>query len=239
MELGNAIFGNSRGQFPVPDRRGFEFHIRRLVYAIIGERSWYDVPPFDNGVFWLMPHWGGDCTCGWDFVDRGHKRIFELKHRPDCFHVWYNKYLTFPFLIEHRQKQMALLKEEYERRGWDTTSNGWWYGCAVKCDCDYQERYDAIVKEYIEEFGHEGHRPHCLLVVDNFHYRPTEFGLQWYKYPCRDAYMNQEITVKDLAKIIDACIASLEDNEPRKPWYVEKNEDEWEDLGWVTEIKRW
>ena len=238
MELGNAAFGNSRGPFPVPDRREFEFHIERLVGAITCEQSWYDVPPFDNGIFWLMPYWWGDCTCGWGLIDHGHRRAHKLKHRPECFTVWYERNIYHLILLGRQDERMARLKREYEKRGWDTTSKNWWHGCAARCDCDYPDRYEAIIKEYAEEFGHDGHRPHCLLVVDNFHYRPAKFGLQWYKYPCRDAYTNREITVEGFAAIIDDCIAGLKDFEPQKPWYILENEEYWSDLEWVTEVKR-
>ena len=63
--------------------------------------------------------------------------------------------------------------------------------------------------EYAEEFGHLGHKPDCLLVRDNFHHKPTGFGIQWYKYPFRDSYMNQNITLEEFGAVVDDCIKSL------------------------------
>jgi len=71
------------------------------------------------------------------------------------------------------------------------------------------KQLDAIYKEYAKEFGHNGHKDTCKLVVPNFLYKPQKFSIKWYKYPFRDSYMNQDITLTQFEKMIEACIASL------------------------------
>jgi len=85
MELGNAVFGNSRGQYPIKRGIGWEEGLGRLLDALEVD-NWRDLEPFENDVFWLMPYYWGECTCGWDFLDNGHERAWRLAHRPDCLH---------------------------------------------------------------------------------------------------------------------------------------------------------
>lgn len=43
----------------------------------------------------------------------------------------------------------------------------------------------------------------------NFVYKPTGFKIDWYKYPFRDSYMNQNISKKEFMEIILKCIESV------------------------------
>ena len=79
-------------------------------------------------------------------------------------------------------------------------------GCAVHCTCDYEQRYT----KFITDKGYEdGHKETCLLVKSNFLYKPTGFSIDWYKYPLRDSYTNQRITLEGFKIIIDKCIESI------------------------------
>jgi hypothetical protein len=120
MELGNAIFGHSRGEVPIPRSEGYEEELQRLFDAYSDEES---VVAFDNETFSVAPYFWGDCDCD----------------RPD---------------FEHTE------------------------GCAET-------------------------RP-------NFHFKPDDYQLKWYKYPLRDSYANRELSLANFAKMIDRCIASLE-----------------------------
>jgi hypothetical protein len=116
MELGNMVFGNSRGAYPVPRMDEFEEQIFRLLEAM--GASLYGVN-YENDVFWVMPYYWGDCEC------EGH------------------------------------------------------------------------------------HDEDCPVVRDNFHYKPTGLGIQWYKYPLRDSYSSRKFSLDELIEIIDACIESV------------------------------
>ncbi|HUU87104.1 MAG TPA: hypothetical protein VMX17_05050 [Candidatus Glassbacteria bacterium] len=123
MELGNAMFGNSRGEFPIERGAGFESELSRLfdAYAPDRDSSWreYGVA-FENDTFSVFPYYWGEC------------------------------------------------------------------------DCD------------------EEHEPDCPELKPNFLYKPTGFEIEWYKYPLRDSYSNQKITLRKFVDIIDECIKSLE-----------------------------
>ena len=73
MELGNMLFGNSRGEFPVPRTEEFYAQLVRLFDAYAAERnnSWreYGVA-FENEVFSVTPYYWGDCTCGMEEKDK-------------------------------------------------------------------------------------------------------------------------------------------------------------------------
>jgi hypothetical protein len=71
------------------------------------------------------------------------------------------------------------------------------------CTCGYE---DADQKK----IGYpEQHTKECLLCRPNFCYKPTEFELRWYKYPLRDSYMSQDLSLEEFKKIIDDCIESV------------------------------
>ncbi|MBV6391393.1 MAG: hypothetical protein KPEEDBHJ_00601 [Anaerolineales bacterium] len=107
MEVGNALFGISRGEFPIEREEGFEEELFRLfdVIAPDDSNSWrvYGMD-FENDVFSVFPCYWGDCTCGFD------------------------------------QK-----------------------------DAQWQEE--------------NHHDENCPIVKPNFHYKPTGFSINWYKYP--------------------------------------------------------
>ncbi len=126
MELGNALFGHSRGKYPLSRGKGFEDALNHLfeVCAPGTDTSGrvYGVE-FENDVFAIFPYYWGSCTCG-----------------------------------------------------------------------DVQD-----------------HKPDCPIVKPNFLYKSTGFAIHWYKYPLRDSYANQKITLAGFKKIISACIQSCEE----------------------------
>lgn len=124
MELGNFLFGNSRGDFPIPDRT-----------------SWQDA-----------------------FV--------ELFIESDLFdgYGYYKNNKNDP---EH-------------------TTNRGGYENDIFIINPYYWGDDEIIAE-----------------LPNFVYKPTGFEIQWYKYPMRDSYMNQNISLDAAIKIWKECIESM------------------------------
>jgi hypothetical protein len=76
------------------------------------------------------------------------------------------------------------------------------HGAAVHCTCGYTGKYQEWVAQ-------DDHSSECSLIKPNFLHNPTGFSIQWYKYPLRDAYMSEKITLVQFRKIIDECIQSV------------------------------
>ena len=43
----------------------------------------------------------------------------------------------------------------------------------------------------------------------NFVFKPTGLKIDWYKYPLRDSYSNEEITFEELKEILKKCKESV------------------------------
>ena len=48
--------------------------------------------------------------------------------------------------------------------------------------------------------------------LPNFVYKPTGLEINWYKYPMRDAYSNQDVDLTAFKGILDACSESMKEN---------------------------
>lgn len=101
------------------------------------------------------------------------------------------------------------LRRLFQKYGWRTDGDDWWHGCALRCTCDYNDRYEETMQDYAEQFGHNGHKDDCKLVIPNFLYKPTGYELQWYKYALRDSYANANIKYDYFREIILNCVASV------------------------------
>ena len=84
MELGNLVFGHSRGEYPVP-RTDFYYYnqLFRLFEAIDPKYDHSYGLEFENEVFSTFPYYWGDCTCGYD--KREAKWSERNKHRENCY----------------------------------------------------------------------------------------------------------------------------------------------------------
>ena len=125
MESGNALFGHSRGKYPLSRGKGFEEVLDSLLEVCAPNNRIYG-EVFENEVVAIFPYYWGDCTC------------------------------------ENEQT----------------------------------------------------HKQDCPIVKPNFLYKPTGFELRWYKYPLRDSYTNQKITLAGFKKIVSACIRSCKADSP-------------------------
>lgn len=80
------------------------------------------------------------------------------------------------------------------------------YLVEVKGDFDKKIRFENDVFVVMPYYWGEDDK---IAELPNFIYKPTCFELQWYKYPLRDSYMNQNITRDELEEILKKCKASL------------------------------
>ena len=44
----------------------------------------------------------------------------------------------------------------------------------------------------------------------NFYHKESDTGINWYKYPLRDAYSNKDLTKEYLINLVTSCIDSLD-----------------------------
>jgi hypothetical protein len=74
----------------------------------------------------------------------------------------------------------------------------------------------------VDEYGEPGFENEVFIIrsyywgeddnmanLANFSYKPTGFEIQWYKYPFRDSYMNQNLSSEEILGIFNKCIASI------------------------------
>lgn len=197
MELGNFAFGNSRGERLIPRHKGYEEELYRLFAKVDPEGDDGRGPTYNNHVFSLTPYYWGDCTCGYDESPE-----YPGDHNPDCY-----------------QTALRKIKTKYKERAWGDPDEEveiealckqhdfpFPSGCMVHCDCDFSER----LHKWHEEIGFPGGcKPECMLRQPNFHYKPTDFRIEWYKYPLRDSYMSDLVTVDEFSQIIDKSIESV------------------------------
>ena len=206
------IFGNSRGNFHVPRGEGYEEGLHRLFEAYQGKDwdHWGYSPEFENGAFCVFPYYWGECECGAE--ERAVEWEDARQHKPDCYQselqsrskalglgYWDGEKLQPPALSSydernHIERQLYTdLCAEYNLPE---------QGCAIHCTCGLKE-------EYAKWYETNGHAPECGIIKPNFLYKPTGFTISWYKYPLRDSYMSEPLTVQEFAAIIDKCIESL------------------------------
>lgn len=49
----------------------------------------------------------------------------------------------------------------------------------------------------------------AIAELPNFVYKPTGLEISWYKYPMRNAYSNQDVSVEDFKAILDNCVKAV------------------------------
>ena len=85
MELGNAVFGNSRGCFHIPRGVGWEAELYRLFDSYAPERDnlWREYgAEYKNNTFEVMQYYWGDCDCGCD--DKEYEWCDENERAKEC-----------------------------------------------------------------------------------------------------------------------------------------------------------
>ena len=212
MELGNAMFGHSRGQYPI-DRDSwsnvffddFIYEINANCYGIVNGKIGYE-----NDTFKLMPYdWDSECTCGLeDMIDKWWE---GKEHKDNCYQKLVDKELikkgwTKSTIWLDRPKNMSYEKankiENKIRNKYCKMFNlPFPDGCAVHCTCGLDDSYEEWTKD-------KEHKSDCRLIQPNFLYKPTGFSVMWYKYALRDSYMNQNISLDEFREILNDCVRS-------------------------------
>jgi hypothetical protein len=87
MELGNMLFGHSRGEFPVNRHVFQEIFLKEFAYKVGCDSYGYfnngKDYGYENDVFKVMPYdWDAECTCSID--DEFEKWCESNYHKEDC-----------------------------------------------------------------------------------------------------------------------------------------------------------
>lgn len=200
MELGNFLFGNSRGEFEVNRdfQEWFVVFIKSLGFDFYGYGENYDEgkKAYINGSVLIRPYYWGECECDYDKEEELWSQ--ENNHSLDCYRnkVKSDLLQSYGFVLDQYgcprpPKKMCYDKEEEIRSGvrhkWcEHFGLSFPEGCAVHCTCDYQKRWeDFLIKHR--------HSHDCRIMMPNFENTETGLNLKWYKYPLRDSYSNIEI----------------------------------------------
>lgn len=207
-ELGNLLFGHSRGRYHIPRGVGFEEEFERLTGLMESASSplghSYLSDKHDCSVFTIRPYdWDAECTCG--FNAETEQWWSEHQHTHVCFCVRYKEEEARLRSVHGRGKDKPSLVHS-ALVAWARANNyaAAPYGMAVHCDCGVDELHVAT-------FGGRDHTEQCRLSQPNFHHKPSGFELEWYKYPFRDSYANQPLTLREFAVIVDECIAAFDE----------------------------
>lgn len=112
MELGNMMFGNSRGEFEVPRGAGFEDELSRLFKAYAPDEDElmreYGVR-YENDTFAVRPYYWGACDCGVyeeeDCKETCSLRLPNFHHKPSGYKLdWYK----YPLRDSYANKDLSL-----------------------------------------------------------------------------------------------------------------------------------
>lgn len=198
MELGNMVFGHSCGTVPVkcgPWEAAFVPLLEVLDYPG-GAVTTYGTE-FSNEVFEMHKYWWTDCTCGFD--DEECIWLEQNKHSSQCIGKLVN---NKAHEIAKDYGSVLHGKGNVVFKKWLAHNNIPYQGCMLACDCGWEQKYQEWRKDH-------NHTDDCCLVRPNFWYKPTNYKIWWYKYPFRDSYANNKISLKTFNKIVSDCMSSF------------------------------
>lgn len=202
MELGNMVFGNSRGEVSITRHAGFEGLLLRLFAEAELDESYGE--DFENEVFSVFPYYWGDCDCGWEQTCGELEKDWHdvHKHLPTCYQTEYQAIREKYDWLKEEKKHDKAVRELCKKHGVSYP-----FGSAVHCTCPYEKEWESFCERTIKKIGE--HPETCPTMRPNFHHKPSGYKIKWYKYPLRDSYANKELNIKEFGKIIDDCIKSL------------------------------
>lgn len=209
MEMGNMLFGNSRGPVEMPYRELVDSdawtELMKVLqiddyHCIMGK--YYNGKKRDNGLeetetggyrcvdkdgnclFEIFPYWWNGCTCDADAFNED--LDCELNQKYDITLDDWDLYFNFEIMDEDPTDEQ---KENYQK--------------ILEKIRLKNEELESRCKE---------HDPGCYLLKHNFVYRPgteDEFWIDWYKYPFRDSYMSKEMEEEDIKHIFEQCVEDV------------------------------
>ena len=102
-------------------------------------------------------------------------------------------------------------RKEYQDAFWEFLEPNGWDGHAIRDDGSYEFENDVFIIRayYWGEDEEEAAKP-------NFVYKPTGLEIDWYKYPMRDAFSNQDVDIDTFKEILKRCEESLKESEVKR-----------------------
>ena len=239
MEIGNMVFGNSRGEFAVPRGAGYEEAIYELIQRLECDESPLGnlyVRAFANDVFAVNPYYWGDCTCGyetreaeWDDANPHAESCYQgdLHREKEAMEtrIGYCDPVTVAdaFTVESLDGDGSMFsvtpkrlntQEPYDLR--QREMDKIYRSLCERHGIAWNNGYGCAVhcdcghdKKWAEWVATNEHKEDCPIVLPNFHHKASGYKLKWYKYPLRDSYANAEVTAAQFREMIDECMASL------------------------------
>jgi len=210
---------------------------KAYIGGLIGGHYWYGCF-FENDVFVMRPYYWGECDCGWEeFFGQQKFENEEVNphHLPDCYQTklkkkkmengwtetdlygWLEPPKNMPY-SKYEKIRKKIYKELTKEFGLPML------GCESHCTCGRDKRYKEWHNEKVMEFKNktkikpmddewlEGHLESCSLIVPNFHYKPINFQVRWYKWIGRDMEYSKEISDEEWKKIFKHCLESLKND---------------------------
>jgi len=208
MELGNMMFGNSKGNYPM--KRG-RWQDRFYMFLEDASIDTFSIPEFENDIFKLFPYYWGECTCGFEEKDDNWAETHD--HDENCYQKIVDKeliergwYIGSGGFLEHPKEinwvdantTEEIIRKKYCKQLGLPYPDGSW----VHCTCNYDKDYEVWRQT-------NNHQKNCPVIQPNFLYKPTGFEIRWYKYPLRDSYMNQNVSYDEYKKILKHCVESV------------------------------
>ena len=144
------------------------------------------------------------------------KELYRLFHRLGNTDVTYpNDFTNDVFEIHPYYWGDCTCGYEEKKLKWEKlhqhSPNCPWRGYSYKlplpdpCRCGYVHELEMFEAE-------NDHTDDCLLLRPNFWFKPTGYKLKFYKYPLRDSYASQKLSLAKFGQMIDECIKSLGEN---------------------------
>jgi len=203
-ELGQMIFGNNYERYDL-DRSKFQDEMNEFLEKAsellkkdicnMGYASY-----FENEVFAVRPYYWGDCTCGYQEAEDTWSDSHD--HESHCFSIKAEQFEAKlrqcgikSFSDEYKDELKRFLKSEsypyLDEQGW-----------RVYCDCSYEKEWIAWVEKNY-------HKENCPIILSNFHYKPDDVKINFYKYVGRSMSCNKPLTIEEFRKISKNCLKSL------------------------------
>jgi hypothetical protein len=180
-------------------------------YGFLGGEFGYG-QDFKNELFEMFPYYWGDCDCGYHNYgfDEVHINCYqnEFKSVDDkygMFGTWAKCDGSKDKIEKEREK---IFKEElvklYSKHGLEYDKEDVFAGCAVRCSCDYDKRY----QDWLVKIGYpNGHKLECTTLRPNFKHYKSGLEIRWYKYIGRG--MTANIKDIDFYSILNECLESI------------------------------